>query len=487
MHLPPILAASLCFAFILWLLRRDAKRASEVSAALWIPLIWVWIIASKPLAYWLGRETAASEVTDVTEGSFFDRNAYLVLIILGLIVLVKRGVTWNQVFVQNRWLWIFSLFCLISVLWSPIPFVALKRWIKDVGSIVMILILLTEQNPTVAIRTVFLRCAYLLVPLSVLFIKYYPDMGRYWNQWTGAGGYSGVTTNKNSLGVLAMISALCLLWSMVDIEKRSTWLKTIRSMWPELAVLLMCLWILKIADSATSLGCFIVGTAVFLAAHTRWVRANLRRLGWWVCGLVLASFLFVAIPDLRRVVSESLGRDVTLTTRTDIWNEVLDLKTNPLVGAGFASVWLTPEGSALAQEEHGLAHSHNGYLETYLNTGLIGVVLLLAVLFAAGRNSIRELSSGVAVGNLFAALFLSGVIYNFTEVTFNNGNIMGFSLWLMATQYRLPDDLRAISPDGALEADEDLKLAHIESTMALHRKNPGLCHLDAEDTAVRPA
>jgi exopolysaccharide production protein ExoQ len=485
--MPPRLASCLCFAFILWLLRRDTKRASGVSTAIWIPLIWIWIIASKPLAYWLVSGTTAAEVTDVTQGSFFDRNAYLALIILGLIVLAKRGITWNQVFGENRWLWIFSLFCLISVLWSPIPFVALKRWIKDVGTIVMILILLTEQNPTVAIRTVFLRCAYLLVPLSVLFIKYYPDMGKYWNQWTGAGAYNGVTTNKNSLGVLAMMSGLYLLWSIVDIEKRSTWLKTIRSMWPELVVLFMCLWILKIADSATSLGCFIVGTGVFLAAHTRWVRTNLRRLGWWVCGLVLASLFLFAVPDLRRVVAESLGRDVTLTTRTDIWNEVLDLKTNPLVGAGFASVWLTPEGSALAQEEHGLAHSHNGYLETYLNTGLIGVVLLLAVLFAAGRNSIKELSDGAVVGNLFAALFLSGVIYNYTEVTFNNGNIVGFSLWLMATQYRLPDDLRAISTDGALEADEDLKLAHIESTMALHRENPGLSHLDAEDTAVRPA
>ena len=464
MHLPPILAASLCFAFILWLLRRDAKRASGVSAALWIPLIWVWIIASKPLAYWFASGTAASEVVDVNQGSFFDRNAYLVLIFLGLIVLVKRGVTWNQVFVQNRWLWIFSLFCLISVMWSPIPFVAFKRWIKDVGTIVMILVLLTEQNPTVAIRTLFLRCAYLLVPLSVLFIKYYPEMGKYYNQWTGAACYGGVTTNKNSLGVLAMISGLCLLWSIVDIEKRSTWLKTARSTWPELAVLLMCVWILKIADSATSLACFIVGTAVFLAIHLNWVITNLRRLGWCMCGLVLASFLFFAIPDLRKVVAESLGRDVNLTTRTDIWDAALDLKTNPLIGAGFASVWLTRDGAALVKEMGGLAHSHNGYLETYLNTGLVGVALLLAVMFTAGRNTIRELSSGAVVGNLFAALFLCGVIYNYTEVTFNKDNIVGFSLWLMATQLRLPCHLEITGTDAAFEASAwNVNLSGIES------------------------
>ena len=451
MHLPPVLASCLCFAFILWLLRRDAKRNPDVSAAIWIPLLWIWIIASKPLAYWFAGGTAP-EAADVTQGSFFDRNAYLVLIILGIIVLSKRRITWNRVFVENRWLWIFALFCLISVLWSPIPFVALKRWIKDVGSIVIILVILTEQNPTIAIQTVFLRCAYLLIPLSVLFIKYYPELGgRYYNPWTGATAYSGVTTNKNALGVLAMISGLCLLWSIVDIERRSTWLKTIRSMWPELAVLLMCLWILKIADTKTALTCFILGTAVFLAIHLSWTISSPRRLGWWMCGLLLASFLFFAIPDLREVVAKSLGRDVTLTERTDIWKDALGLKTNPLVGAGFASVWLTPSGSALVREYGVLAHSHNGYLETYLNTGLIGVVLLLAVLFVAGKSSIRQLSSGAVVGNLFAALFLSGVIYNYTEVTFNNGNIVGFSLWLMATQFQVPRQLKVADTDDALE------------------------------------
>ena len=460
--MPPTLASCLCFAFILWLFRRDAKRASGVSAAIWIPLVWVWIIASKPLALWFASGTTAFEATDVTQGSFFDRNAYLVLIILGLIVLAKRGVTWHQVFVENKWLWLFCLFCGLSVIWSPIPFVAFKRWIRDVGSIVIILVLLTEQNPTVAIRTVFLRCAYLLVPLSVLFIKYYPTTGKYYNQWTGAAGYSGVTTNKNSLGVLVMISGLCLLWSIIDIEKRSTWLKTIRSMWPELIVLLMCLWILKIANSATSFSCFIIGTAAFLVVHTRWITTNPRRLGWCMCGLLLASFLVIAVPDVRKVVTESLGRDPNLTERTDIWNAALDLKTNPLLGAGFASVWLTRNGAALVNEIGGLAHSHDGYLETYLNTGLIGVVLLLVVLFTAGRNSIRELSRGAVVGNLFAALFLSGVVYNYTEVTFNNGNIVGFSLWLMATQVRISD--LADTADGTLEASaEDLSFVGIEN------------------------
>ena len=42
----------------------------------------------------------------------------------------------------------------------------------------MILVILSEEDPANAIRTVFVRCAYVLIPLSILFIKYYPEVRR---------------------------------------------------------------------------------------------------------------------------------------------------------------------------------------------------------------------------------------------------------------------------------------------------------------------
>ena len=38
----------------------------------------------------------------------------------------------------------------------------------------------------------------------------------------------------------------------------------------------------------------------------------------------------------------ALGKDPTLTGRTEIWGFVLGLHTNPLVGTGFESFWLGP-------------------------------------------------------------------------------------------------------------------------------------------------
>ena len=37
-----------------------------------------------------------------------------------------------------------------------------------------------------------------LIPVSVLFIKYYPDLGRYYGRWDYHTFYCGVTTNKQT-------------------------------------------------------------------------------------------------------------------------------------------------------------------------------------------------------------------------------------------------------------------------------------------------
>jgi O-antigen ligase len=416
--------------FILWLFRRYTKLVAPLSWGSWVAFVWLAIIASRPVGYWFANGTTAS-TADPLGGSFIDRNTYLFLIILGIIALARRRVNWPWLLAPGRVLWLFYAYLLISVVWSDHPFVAFKRWFKDFGNVVMILVLLTEEDPVEAVRGIFVRCAYLLVPVSVLFIKWFPDLGRYLHPWTWTTLYCGVTTNKNSLGDVAMVSGLVLLWSLVDFQgypgKGRTW----KEVWPDLFVLGMCFWLLHMAQSATSLSCFVVGAVILFASRLDWVKNNVGKLGWCSVGLILFFIAFATLPGFRGAIAGVLGRDVTLTGRTDIWEAALKLPVNPALGSGFGSAWLTPEGMALAEEMH-IPHAHNGYLETYLHSGLIGVVLLLAALHAAGRTASRNLLAGTICGNFFMAFFVGGVVYNLTEVAFNDGNIIEFGMWLMA-------------------------------------------------------
>src|SRR5438128_579043 len=90
---------------------------------------------------------------------------------------------------------VFLLYCFISIAWSDFPFIAFKRWIKILGHPIMALIVLTEPDPKEALIRLMKRCAYVVVPVSILFSKYYPELGRGFTPW-GAATRTGITTNK---------------------------------------------------------------------------------------------------------------------------------------------------------------------------------------------------------------------------------------------------------------------------------------------------
>ena len=61
----------------------------------------------------------------------------------------------------------------------------------------MVLIILTEPDPMGVLKRLITRLGFILFPLSVLFGKYYPHLGRrLTNSWTEE--ITGVTTQKNS-------------------------------------------------------------------------------------------------------------------------------------------------------------------------------------------------------------------------------------------------------------------------------------------------
>jgi O-antigen ligase len=127
-------------------------------------------------------------------------------------------------------------------------------------------------------------------------------------------------------------------------------------------------------------------------------------------------------------MAQAIGKDPTLTDRTKIWAFVLGMHTNPLVGTGYQSFWLGPRLEYF-WEFSGLGHineAHNGYLEVYLELGLIGVFVLLGFLVAGYRTICRGLTSGSDTAILGMATWLTLLFYNMSEAAFENG-----LLWTM--------------------------------------------------------
>ncbi len=278
--------------------------------------------------------------------------------------LKKRKVSWGVLISNNRWLFLFYLFFGLSVLWSDYPFVALKRWFKDLGNVVMVLVILTEINPIEAVRAVFVRCAYLLIPLSVLFIKFYPNLGILYGQWFGQPVYQGVTQGKNLLGATVFILTLFLIWDLIQILRNHSPNSHKTDILSRLLLVVMGIWLLRVANSATSLACAILGSFALVALSLPFVQKRLKNLvAYSILGALLLMILSTVV-DLKAGATGVLGRDSTLTGRNEIWKAVLAENTNPLIGTGFYSFWLGGRSEKLSAKNgyfFRLNQAHNGY------------------------------------------------------------------------------------------------------------------------------
>lgn len=463
--MPPSLALLLWFILLVALLRFDPAKEKSTSLALWVPVIWMFIQGSRLPSQWLGGQLGqASQALE--EGNPLDRTVFLVLILLAIGILLSRSFQWGRFFTYNRALTAFLFFALVSVGWSDFPFVAFKRWFRDLGNYLVILVVLFEPRPLEAIRTLFRRLCYLLVPLSILLIKYYPQIGKQYSYWTGANMYVGVTTGKNLLGVVCLISGLFFLWDTIMRwpERRRGQAKRIILL--NVVFLAMTLWLLNLASSVTARVCLALGCLVIAAAHSR----LLKRHPVFLKVLIPASFFLYLILafafNLNGDLAGAVGKDPTLTDRTKIWSIVLSMHTNPLIGTGYESFWM---GSRLAFFwEKGLGsinEAHNGFLEMYLNLGLIGLLLMVWFLIASYQTICKRLRPFSSLASFTLAIWITMLFYCVTEAGFRSGLMwLAFLVAGIAVPRRAENRVKGSDSLGNVDATIEFPSLPLEAT-----------------------
>ena len=414
----PHLATFTYCALILGLFYIDYDRKARSSWALWIPTLWLLIIGSRPVSLWFNSGPTIADTTQLEEGSPIDAMIFGILILAAIIVLSSRSQTVSRFLRANRPILLFFSYCVISVMWSDYSFVALKRVIKGVGDFVMVLVVLTDANPLAATKRLLSRGAFILIPLSILFIKYFPNIGRSYNPWTWTPMYGGVTTFKNLLGMTCLIFGIGSIWSFLAAFVDA---KMPNRLWHLLAhglIIGMAVWLFFTADSMTSLSCFGLAGIVMVVATLRGTTKRLWLIHASVVFAIALSFCALFLDSGGTLVS-SLGRDATLTGRTDIWKAVLSIRINPIFGAGFESFWM---GWRLDRvwdmTEKGIQEAHNGYLELYLNLGWTGLVLLSGIIVTGYLNAIEAFRRNRHTGIIRLAFVTVGIIYGLTEAGF---------------------------------------------------------------------
>jgi exopolysaccharide production protein ExoQ len=463
LHLSPTLASCLAVAAIIFLFRRDIREKPDITAGLWLPLLWLVLGCSRSVSAWLNIfGLPVSGAPSVEEGSPLDAWVYFALIIAGFCVLAKRQVRLSEVVSNNGWLIVFLLYCFISITWSDFPLVALKRWIKVLGHPIMALIVVTEPNFEEALIRLMKRCAYVVVPVSILFTKYYPELGRGFSPWGGA-VCTGITTDKNALGGDCLILGYFFFWYLLQTwrSERSRWRRN--ELWLIAGFAIGIWWLFTQAHSATSSISLIVGILVILFVGSR--RVNKNFIGTYMLTALILLVAAEMMFGLSGHMSENLGKGSELSGRTGLWTTLLGLHTNPILGTGFESFWL---GKRLEQLE-GIFYfvpneAHNGYLETYLTLGIVGLFLMIGLFIATFRKIRLELFRDFEWGRYRLGFLAALILYNWTEAAFKTLSPLWFAFYLIATDYPRILLASAQSSDGVESPEESRELVYADES-----------------------
>lgn len=402
--------------------------------------------ASKPLGTWFGIRGANMESMEL--GSPLDRAFLIALLCLGLIILAKRRFNWSNAIKENIWLMLLVGYMLASILWSDISYISFKRWMRELIAVVMAFLVLSEPDPRQALKNIFRRTIYVLIPFSYVLIHYFPEYGRQYGRWAGELMWCGVATQKNGLGLLCLFAIFFLIWSFIR-RRQGRDIPAVRyQTLLETFILILAFWLMggpqhNFSYSATSNVTLILGLLALIGFF--WMKKWGKLIGGGTLAAIVAFIIVYGTitPFIGKLslmdVSSIFGRDETLTGRNQIWASLIPFAIKrPMGGHGFGGFWTEAVREAIS------THAHNGYLDIILNIGVIGLIFFSMFLLSCCRKAQREMTQNFDWGICFICYLLMAVVHNIGESSMVDlsGKLSAFVLILAVSSTRATSDNR---------------------------------------------
>ncbi len=194
-----------------------------------------------------------------------------------------------------------------------------------------------------------------------------------------------------------------------------------------LIIVVTSIYLVFVGHSKAALGCVVL--AAILAKLVLFIGKKMR-----VSPAIVLLPLPIGYAVLSRVVGNLANRiswyifhNYDLSGRTDIWDFVnFEIAKRPLLGWGYRSIWLVGPDSPTLRVGGWIGQmpdAHNGYLDTILDTGYIGLVLFLVFIFATLHAIGRVADRDPARAWLLLSIALFVILENFLETGWMHGAI----------------------------------------------------------------
>ena len=325
------------------------------------------------------------------------------LSVLGILIPYYRQILF--VLARNKSLVLLVLWAILSSTWSVTPPLSFRRAMAMLGTTVFGIALALRLSPEQQVRFLSWLCRIIAV-LSlacVLFLPAYGIAPTAEEQWQGIFGYKSVLGFIMSLSILVewhlpTPTPLAKILNWVALLLSGLLLYRSNSLTPTIAMVgaLILVQLYKVA--VQRLGISLPVTALLIGLVALW-----------------AAALYLANSDN---ITKQLGRSSDLTGRTEIWGWVgQSIAERPILGYGFSGFWSAATATGLDRALGGqVMYAHNGYLEVFLNLGIIGFAFTIIFLLVGMRRVLHWSDRAATSVNLWPlTLLIFFLIQNFTE------------------------------------------------------------------------
>jgi exopolysaccharide production protein ExoQ len=349
-----------------------------------------------------------------------------VVLITLFFLISQRWRSLFHVFQRRKGLLLFMGWIILSSFWAP----QFDKSFKNANELGIVTLTGLYLGSRFSLRE-FLKLAAIglgLVALgNFLYCLAVPSIGIQVGIQSGA--WRGLFIQKNTLARVLFFSSLIFLSLLSEKDP----MDRLRGRWIQ-AGLAICTLMTVLSQSKTGLVLllgFMILVQIFKVLRSR----HSIVFPMIFCVLLIASMATFVMVQNYEAVLVGLGRDVTLSGRTDIWGAIVDkIFHQPWIGYGYGGFWQGKEGESIdiwyiARDMP--PHGHNGYLDMALDIGLVGLGLFVIDFLRTIARSIRCLRQMPMMESIFPILYLSGVfMYNITEDSLIGDSSFNF-IWLI--------------------------------------------------------
>ena len=296
-----------------------------------------------------------------------------------------------------------------SIVWAFKPAISFSRFVTETMVIISIIVpAMVGSRRADMMRGLFFCFVFGAILNAALILGGYSIESA-----TNVGkiGYPGYFPFKGILGEFAAFGLLLSLYEILHPGWRRA---------SGLIMVVISTYLVLVSESKGAFGCAVLGLiaatlVLFVYKKTR-VSPAIVLLLPLICYFVLSKI----VGNLIGRISWDVYGNYSLSGRIYIWFFVdSEIAKKPLLGWGYRSFWLVGPDAPPLTDAGGwisvMPSAHNGYLDTILDTGYIGLVLFLVFIFATFHAIGRVADRDPARAWLLLSIALFIALVNFLE------------------------------------------------------------------------